>query len=679
MYHRKSIPLLVCLATAAWMPALTGAQESRSTRIQQAAKKVFNELDPSLIESELIESTTNAFQRSPITNPITRSQRIITDTTNNGLQLNNSTRPRVQPLQPSIGQTTNQIRGITNQGITSQGITNQGITSQGITSQGITNHGITNQRIPRQTSQPIQLTSPTNNQIGSGTTRQRIQQQTTSMPNNQIGNTNRTNRNTNKFQNASFPNRLDANMYETKSAPTIQTQIVAPRTINVNETARFFIQAQNIGNENVPKITLIATIPEHARFIGANPQPTNIDGQQYEFELTSLGSRSKEVIQIDVVPNEKLPLNIATQIHVESQQQMAVTVQQPVLQISVNGPEKIQTGQPFKHVVTVKNIGDGTAESVRLSTQRPHEIIPTNKNPKTLVPKLIPGQTARFELSSFAKAQGMSNMLFQVSARGAETRQANTSIRVIRPELGVQLFGPGQNYVGRKGIYTIQLQNTSELPIDDVNVALNVPKGLDIDTISQQAKFNNNGSMTWNFKKIGGNEQQVIQFRAKATRTGEQICQVSVNTKQTGSRDMSLSTQVLARADLSIRVTDSGEPIGIGSKSEFAIEVANHGSTIAEQVTVQVELPSALMPVNQTGYSIDPSGNMISFRNFTIEAGKRKTLKFKVVAVAEGEHIVRGSVSLEGSAQSISSENSIFVFESENAKVSEALVPDLKR
>ena len=70
------------------------------------------------------------------------------------------------------------------------------------------------------------------------------------------------------------------------------------------------------------------------------------------------------------------------------------------------------------------------------------------------------------------------------------------------------------------------------------------------------------------------------------------------------------------------------------------------------------------MPVNQPGYSVDPSGNFITFDNVAVEAGKRKTFTFKVVAVTEGEHIVRGTVTLQGSTQTISSEKQYFCFRS---------------
>jgi uncharacterized membrane protein len=181
------------------------------------------------------------------------------------------------------------------------------------------------------------------------------------------------------------------------------------------------------------------------------------------------------------------------------------------------------------------------------------------------------------------------------------------------------------------------------------------------------------------FENIPANQQQVIQFKAKAGQVGTQMCQLYVETKETASRQMTLQTDVRGRADLSIRVMDSGDAVGVGSKTDFNVEITNVGSQVAEQVELQIELPAGLMPVNQPGYAIDPTGNNITFNSMKIEPGETKKLQFKVVAVNEGEHVVRATVSMDGSNSTISSEDSVFVFEAENAKVSEALVPELRR
>ncbi len=469
-------------------------------------------------------------------------------------------------------------------------------------------------------------------------------------------------------------------MLETRSTPAIQTQIIAPRSITISKPARMYIQAQNVGEFDVDEVKVIATLPSHAKFSNSIPRPTSVNGQKFEFTLNSLKAGGKQVVQLDVTPTEKLPLNISTQIQIASQQQVAVSVKQPVLEVQIDGPDSIQMGQTIENTVIVKNVGDGAADNVRITSELPDNIETVAEPQKTLVRRLVPGQTAKFQLSSFARTSGSSQIIYQVSANGAEAQKGRKSIRVIRPELAVQMWGPKQNYLGRDGIYRIELENASEIEINDVVVQLNVSPGLQVNTISQQAKVDKrNGSLNWKFERMEGQQKQIIQFRAKAMKEGSQICDLSVITREAGSKQLALNTAVNGRADLSIRVFDEGEPVGIGTKSEFKIEVTNHGSRDAEQVAVSVDLPGGLMPVNQQGYTVNPSGNYITFDDVNIKAGETQTFSFRVVASAEGEHVVRGTVSQQGSMQTISSENSIFVFEAENTKVSDALTPEFRR
>jgi len=471
----------------------------------------------------------------------------------------------------------------------------------------------------------------------------------------------------------------DGNMIETRIAPAIQTQVMAPKYININQVAPIYLQAQNIGRTDVKSVRLIAQLPDHARFESSNPSPSNVSGQTYEFTLNNLSSQSKKIVRINVVPTAKLPLNIATQVRTESQQQIAVSVQQPVLDIEINGPRAIQTGQKVEHSITVKNTGDGPAEEIRIKPILP-ENLQLAPNQKTLVPKLVPGQSTTFVLTSFARSAGDSNLVFQVSATGITTRETRSNLRIIRPELSVQILGPSQTFLGRNGIYTIQLENAGDLPINNVDVTLRIPDGLKINTISQQADVDKiSGVLKWQFPKIDGNQQQLIQFKADAIQIGDQVFGVTVTSQGIGSKSMALTTTVQGRADLSLRLFDRGEPIGVGSKTDFTVEVRNDGSTEASDVKVLVHLPEELMPVSQEHYSIDPTGRYIQFRTLNIGPGKTEIMKFRVVAVGEGEHVVRGSVSIEGMAQSIISENSIYVYESKNAKVSEALTPEIRR
>ena len=635
MMTRNSITSLFVAATVfACLTQIAVAQQSSSADVFKATSPSIDNLDPSLVESEMIEGTVAGLQQeqSAINTPSSQDAIFQPD----------------RPIQnSSFGQ--NQFGNSPIEGNTTQRTFNQPVVDrndfgpQNFSSRNVYDSG---------TNAP-DSSSP----IGIQPQRAIASQPSaiTSMPIN------------------------NGSMTESRIAPTIQTQILAPRKINVHQPAEIYLQAQNISQTDVKAVRLIAELPDHVKFEGSNPLPTSVNGRTYEFTLDNLGARSKRIVRINLIPTAKLPLNIATQIQTESQQQIAVEVQQPVLDIAISGPEAIQTGHEVRHTITVRNIGDGTAENIRIKPLL-SDNLQFSSNQKTLVPKLVPGQATKFILSSYARSAGDSNVVFQVSASGIESRETRSNLRIIRPELGVQLLGPSKNFLGREGVYSIQLDNNSELPINNIDVTMQVPNGLKITTISQQAKVDQvSGTMTWRFKTIPGKQQQIIQFKAESVQAGDQSFDVMVTSKEIGSKQLALTTRVQGRADLSLRLSDGGEPVGIGAKSEFTIEVANHGSTIANQVNVQIQLPEALMAVSQENYTIDPSGSFLQFNSIDIAPGRTETLKFKVVAVSEGEHIVRGTVSIEGSSQTISSENSIFVFESQNAKVSESLTPEIRR
>ena len=659
--------LFVAATVLACFSTLAAAQQTSSTDIFKATSPSLGDLDPSLIESELIDRTTNTVKQAVKTaakpkqdgifrpsTPVQSNEVIGQSNIGNNFNAGNRQPAIEQPIVNRNGfsrdvYSTDSFQQNTSQQNTSQQITNQ---QNRIQPESISQN---NFRQNIQTSPPPAPAFFSQQPVGIVNGNISSQQVIRGLPVN------------------------NGTMIETRIAPTIQTQIMAPKSINVNQPADIFIQAQNIGQSGVKSVKLIAELPEHVKFAKSNPLPSNVNGQIYEFTLNNLGVQSKQIVKINLIPTAKLPLNISTQIKTESQQQLAVSVQQPVLDIAVSGPQAIQTGQTVRHTITVKNIGDGPAQNIRIKPLLP-ENLQIAANQKTLVPKLIPGQAAKFVLSSYARTAGESNVVFQVSAAGIESRESRSNLKIVRPELGVQLLGPSQNYLGRDGVYSIQLENTSELPIKNVDVTLQIPNGIKVNTISQQAKVDHvAGTLRWRFPSISGSQQQIIQFKGKAVKPGNQSFDVMVTSKDIGSKQMAIKTIVQGRPDLSIRLSDGGEPVGIGSKSDFTIEVSNHGSTIANSVNVQVQLPGALMAVNQEHYSIDPSGNYIQFGELNITPGKSKILKFRVVAVTEGEHIVRGSVSIQGSSQSISTENSIFVFEAQNAKVSEALTPDVRR
>ena len=464
------------------------------------------------------------------------------------------------------------------------------------------------------------------------------------------------------------------------SASSIQTQIIAPRFINVNEQTQLSLKVENVGAADVSNVRLIAVLPAHAKFVAATPKPTRVNGNEYEFSFDTLAARKKQFIRLDIKPTTKAPMDISTNVQIASTQRVAVRVRQPILEMNVKGPARVQTGQTFKNIIRVKNVGDGFAEKVLLRTQLPEQISEAPAPQRVYIDRLGPGQEVRFEVVNYAKGQGQGELGFEVSAKGAEPRTRAAAINVVQAELQVLVAGPDQNFIHQDGIYTIKLQNKSQVKINDVHVEVAIPRGLKVNTINRQTSNNSQqGTLIWKFKEFPINRTESIQFRASALTEGEQNCRVVVRTKEIPAKEFKIGTFVSSRPDVSISIRDAGQPVGIGSKVDFTIELNNRGGRAAEQSEVVVDLPHGLSPVEQSGYVINQGQNQIMFQNVTVKANHTTTLRFRCAAREQGDHIVRGTIHMPGARQGVSAEDSVFVFESKETKVSDALKPELRR
>ena len=103
--------------------------------------------------------------------------------------------------------------------------------------------------------------------------------------------------------------------------------------------------------------------------------------------------------------------------------------------------------------------------------------------------------------------------------------------------------------------------------------------------------------------------------------------------------------------------------------------VENKGSSSANDVTVNIELPESLTPVPGEAVETQEFGNSISFRDTQIEPGQKREFLFSAIGTAKGEHVVRSVLQTAGSERRIIVEGSVYVYEVNESRVSESLSP----
>ena len=109
------------------------------------------------------------------------------------------------------------------------------------------------------------------------------------------------------------------------------------------------------------------------------------------------------------------------------------------------------------------------------------------------------------------------------------------------------------------------------------------------------------------------------------------------------------------------------------------VVVENRGSSMAKELSIEVQLPAGMRPTSPKNGVVDEDTNTILFAESALAAGKSREFRFSAVGVARGEHIVRSSLETVASKQRIIVENSVFVYEPAQARVSESLQPTVPR
>jgi len=136
---------------------------------------------------------------------------------------------------------------------------------------------------------------------------------------------------------------------------------------------------------------------------------------------------------------------------------------------------------------------------------------------------------------------------------------------------------------------------------------------------------------------------------------------------------------IVTRADLSIRMKTVGGPVQVGTPTDFIVYVENRGSNMANESQIEIQLPEGLRPSRPEEGIVDKASNVVKFSDANLKPGETREFKFSALAVSEGEQIVRSMLRADGSEQRIIAENSVFVYQPTQARVSESLTPAFTR
>ncbi len=454
-------------------------------------------------------------------------------------------------------------------------------------------------------------------------------------------------------------------MNTSAAAPVISIETSVPGEINIGASAQFVISVKNSGKSIAEGVSIQTKLPPTVKFVKASPEPTAANDRLVQFEVGDLPPGTVRRFNLELIPQKTGPVDLQTKAFFSASTQSELQVRQPEIAIKCGGPETALFGEIVTFTVVVENVGDGPAQDVVLTPHLPEGSFIEAQPPQAAkLASLGARKSQEFKFTARANQPEFLEGTFAASAHANRDVQCSHRVKILRPDLRVEMGGTRVGFVGSQGEYAIRTWNPGDIVLHDVKVTLQVPAGLDITTVSEEGCLDPEHRLyTWCLRTLNPGESHAIQLKAKATKVGRQVQRVDAKTAPQLQSEASHLTHVTSRADVEVSVTNTREAIPVGEAEKFTVSVVNHGSKTAEAVKVTIRLPEGVQPLTTDGATTaDQEVRMPAFR---LNPAESKSLTFRAVSLKGGDHAVRATVETEFASVPIVAETVVYFYDEE--------------
>ena len=464
------------------------------------------------------------------------------------------------------------------------------------------------------------------------------------------------------------------------AVPSLSVETSVPAEINIGSQAQFVISVKNTGKSVAEGVSIQTTLPASVKFVQADPLPRLNADRALQFEIGDIPPGTVRRVVVDLIPQKTGPVDLQTRAYFSASAQSALQVRRPEITIRCQGPETAPIGSRVTFKVVVKNIGDGPAREVSLTPEIPEASYLQEQTPRAAkIPLLPAGESKEFAFVATAVQKEWLEANFVATATDNKDVECGCRVRILHPDLKVQLDGPRINFREANGDYEIRVWNPGDMVLEGVRVSLHVPEGLEVTTLSEEAAVDQESRVySWCIPRLNPNESHTIRLRATLAGLGHHLQEVvAVAEGDLQATDKHL-THVIARADVDVAVVNTKEAIEVGREEGFSVSLINRGSQATERVSVVVQLPDSFVAVPSDAYETE--GATLRFPNLRLNPAEAKSLQFRVVGMAAGEHTVRAIVQTDFAAGPITAETQVYFYdEAELQRIASQLDETIQR
>jgi hypothetical protein len=450
-----------------------------------------------------------------------------------------------------------------------------------------------------------------------------------------------------------------------RQEPAISLEWHGQPTLQVNAPADYTLVARNTSATTLQKVIVQVKVPTGVKITGTEPKADGTDSVLL-WDLGTLTERQEKSVKISMVPPGKGEMNCQAWVTFTGSATMKVQVREARLAVAAKAAEKVAIGDLTTVVFQVSNTGDHTADGVKLAISLGAGL-ECERGPKVVIDleSLPAGETREVKVPCVARAAGPQLCEGTVDGKGGLKAASSATVNIVQPKLEVQLIGPKLRYLDRKAVYVVKVSNPGDAPASGVSVSHLVPAGFKYLSADEDGKFDSaSKNISWDVGVIPAGEYKELRCELMAIGAGDFAHKVAANGDRGLRAENRLETKIEGVSAVAMEVTDSDDPLEVGTDTTYEIRIANTGSKDETDVRVVCALPAQLkLKGARAPGNFEMVGNDLVFESLPkLPAKTEVTYKVTVTAIAKGDARFKVTLTAAGLSEPVVKQESTRIY-----------------
>lgn len=438
-----------------------------------------------------------------------------------------------------------------------------------------------------------------------------------------------------------------SNALSEMSQPSVRISINGPDSLLVGQDAVYEAVAKNDGANDLSGLLLRISVPATISLTNitaseGTAQPDNENGENavgWEIDKLPAGASKNLRFTLQTQQPEHFAMGVEW-TSLPNNSQLQISVQQPKLDLALEGPSEAEFGTPQNYRLRIKNPGNAVAKAVEIVLTA--ETFGSNQS---VIGDIQPGSERIVDVELLFQQQGVIPIVATATSTISKIQARNSiDVRVKQSAIIARWVGPTEYYQGSVAEYALTLSNQGEAPALNIPCTVKLPLGAVVTNLPPGATKRGN-IIQWELKRLMPQESISVPFSVLLGNVGNNTFSFTADTKNGTSPSTEITTIVDSIADLKLTVIDPMAPAPIGQPVFYEIEISNRGRKAANAVEVIAQFSEGIEPIRFEGHSgrIVP-GQAIFSPIPSIAPGEKITLKVAAEAKSAGVHRFRAEV-----------------------------------